>query len=64
MTIGIIGAMQMEIENLKPSIQNATTETISGIPFIKGDVHGVEIVAAVSGVFSFSIKNCFISKPP
>lgn len=50
MRIGIIGAMQMEIENLKPSIQNATTETISGIPFVKGDVHGVEIVAAVSGV--------------
>lgn len=50
MRIGIIGAMQMEIENLKPSIQNAEIETLSGIQFIKGDVHGVEIVAAVSGV--------------
>ncbi|MBQ7148579.1 MAG: 5'-methylthioadenosine/adenosylhomocysteine nucleosidase [Pseudobutyrivibrio sp.] len=50
MTIGIIGAMQMEIENLKPSIQNPVMDDISGIPFIKGKIDGVDIVAAVSGV--------------
>ncbi len=50
MKLGIIGAMQMEIENLKPSIKNAKTETISGIEFIKGKIDGVDVVAAVSGI--------------
>ena len=50
MTIGIIGAMQVEIENLKPSITNASTETISGVEFIKGDIGGIPVVAAVSGI--------------
>ena len=50
MTLGIIGAMQMEIENLKPSIKNATFETISGATFMKGQIDGIDVVAAVSGV--------------
>jgi len=50
MTLGIIGAMQMEIENLKPSIENATTETISGVNFIRGQIDGIDVVAAVSGI--------------
>lgn len=50
MTLGIIGAMQMEMENLKPFIKNPVKETISGIPFIKGEIGGTEVVAAVSGV--------------
>ena len=50
MKIGIIGAMQIEIENLKPSIKNQTTETISGVTFICGEIEGVPVVAAVSGI--------------
>ncbi|CBK73410.1 5'-methylthioadenosine/S-adenosylhomocysteine nucleosidase [Butyrivibrio fibrisolvens 16/4] len=50
MTLGIIGAMQMEIENLKPSIKNPVLETISGATFIKGQINGIDVVAAVSGV--------------
>ncbi len=50
MTLGIIGAMQMEIENLKPSIKNPVLETISGATFIKGQIDGIDVVAAVSGV--------------
>lgn len=50
MTLGIIGAMQMEIENLKPSIKNPTLETISGATFIKGQINGIDVVAAVSGI--------------
>ena len=46
MTLGIIGAMQMEIENLKPSIKNQKVEVISGIEFITGKVDGVSVVAA------------------
>lgn len=50
MKLGIIGAMQIEIENLKPSIKNQKTSTISGVNFIEGEVNGVPVVAAVSGI--------------
>ncbi len=50
MKIGIIGAMQIEIENLKPSIANQQVETISGATFITGQIDGVDVVAAVSGI--------------
>ena len=50
MRLGIIGAMQMEIENLQPSIKDSVKETISGISFVKGEIDGIEVVAAVSGV--------------
>lgn len=50
MKLGIIGAMQIEIENLKPSIKNQKTSIISGVNFIEGEVNGVPVVAAVSGI--------------
>lgn len=50
MKLGIIGAMQIEIENLKPSIKNPVLETISGVTFISGQIDGIDVVAAVSGV--------------
>ena len=50
MKLGIIGAMQIEIENLKPSIKNQKTSTISGVNFIEGEISGVPVVAAVSGI--------------
>ena len=50
MKLGIIGAMQIEIENLKPSIKGAKVEVISGIEFISGKIDGIEVVAAVSGI--------------
>lgn len=50
MRIGIIGAMQMEIDNLEESMENITTETISGVRYVSGTVAGKEVVAAVCGV--------------
>ena len=50
MKLGIIGAMQIEIENLKASITNQATETISGVTFTTGQINGVDVVAAVSGI--------------
>lgn len=50
MTIGIIGAMQMEVDQLKDALENQSTETISGIHFVKGTIADVNIVAAVCGV--------------
>ncbi len=50
MKIGVIGAMQKEVDNLKTQIENPHSEVISGVTFVSGMVKGVEMVAAVSGV--------------
>lgn len=50
MRIGVIGAMQIEIDNLKKSLENSTTEEISSVQFVKGNIGEIEVVAAVSGV--------------
>jgi len=50
MTIGIIGAMQMEVDNLKEALENQSTTTVSGIHFVSGNIGEVEVVAAVCGV--------------
>ena len=50
MTIGVIGAMQMEIDNLKESLQDSKTEEYSGVEFVCGKLEGKNIVAAKCGV--------------
>lgn len=50
MKIGIIGAMQMEVDNLKEELQNQSIETISGIDYVSGQIGDVDVVAAVCGV--------------
>ena len=50
MRIGVIGAMQMEIDNLKESKENIKTEIISGVTFVSGTIGDKEVVAAVSGI--------------
>lgn len=48
--IGIIGAMQVEIDGLKAMLQAPETTTISGIDFVTGRLHGHDVVLAVCGV--------------
>ena len=50
MIIGVIGAMQIEIDNLKKTLKNPSYESISGVEFVKGNIGDTEVVAAVSGV--------------
>jgi adenosylhomocysteine nucleosidase len=50
MTIGIIGAMQMEVDNLKEAMENQSTVTVSGVNFVCGTIGEVDVVAAVCGV--------------
>lgn len=50
MTIGIIAAMTLEMEALQRSMENTTSETISGINFVKGTIEGRNVVAAVCGI--------------
>lgn len=50
MTIGIIGAMQMEMDELKAVMTETSTESISGVDYVKGKIGDKDIVAAVSGI--------------
>ena len=48
--IGIIGAMQVEIEGLKAQLTGAESQRISGIEFISGTLGDVPVVLAVCGI--------------
>lgn len=50
MTIGVIGAMQMEVDNLKSEMTNTQTYIYSGVEFVKGLINDQEIVAAKCGI--------------
>lgn len=50
MKLGIIGAMQMEVDNLKEALENQSVEVVSGISFVSGTIGEVEVVAAVCGI--------------
>lgn len=56
--IGIIGAMDIEVDLLKESMENARSETVSGICFVKGMLFGKEAVVARCGVGKVNAAVC------
>ena len=48
--IGIIGAMEVEVKNLKAKIENKKTEFLSGIEFVSGKLSGKDVVIAQCGI--------------
>jgi len=50
MTIGIIAAMQMELDGLAAEMTDPETETVSGVTFVRGTMQGKTVVAAVCGI--------------
>lgn len=48
--IGIIAAMNVEMESLRSFMTDTTTETISGITFVSGTLEGKQVVTAVCGI--------------
>ena len=50
MKVGIIGAMQMEVDNLKDVMENQSVVSVSGVNYVCGNIGEVEVVAAVCGV--------------
>lgn len=48
--IGIIGAMQIEVDNLLIKIKNKVEITISGIRYTKGTINNKEVVVAKCGI--------------
>lgn len=50
MIIGLIGAMEEEIRELKKSITEQEVSTQFGVEFIKGNLEGKEVVLVLSGI--------------
>lgn len=48
--IGIIGAMEIEVERIKSLLNDTKTETISGVTFVSGTYQGKKAVVAKCGV--------------
>lgn len=48
--IGIIGAMDIEIEHIVSQMTHKETEVISGVTYTKGEINKNEVVAAVCGI--------------
>ena len=48
--IGIIGAMQTEVDLLISKIEDAKTKTVSGIDFVSGKISNREVVVAKCGI--------------
>ena len=48
--IGIIGAMQVEVEHIKAVMTDVETETISGLEFCRGKISGKDAVVAKCGI--------------
>lgn len=48
--IGIIGAMDIEVENIKAFLTDVSTETVSGVNFVRGKFNEKDVVVAKCGV--------------
>ena len=55
---GIIGAMHVEVETIKSLMENKTAEKIGGVEFVKGTLHGKDIVIAVCGIGKVAAAMC------
>ncbi|MFK8301481.1 5'-methylthioadenosine/adenosylhomocysteine nucleosidase [Capnocytophaga stomatis] len=50
MKIGIIGAMELEINTLKKELNDIKTTAIGSFAFHEGKIHGVSVVVLLSGI--------------
>ncbi len=58
MTIGIIGAMHVEVAALKAQIENLEVTKQAGIEFFKGTLRGKEVVVAQCGIGKVNAAIC------
>ena len=58
MRIGIIGAMEEEVELLKGSLEGSTTTTVAGMDFCAGTLGGTEVVVVRSGIGKVNAGIC------
>ena len=57
-TIGIIGAMEEEIENIKPYIDIISTKNIVGLDFYMGKMSGNNVILVRSGIGKVNAAIC------
>ncbi len=58
MLIGIIGAMEVEVQALKDLMDNAELKEISSVVFYRGKINGIDTVVAVAGVGKVNAAVC------
>lgn len=58
MIIGIIGAMEIEVAELKDTMKNITQKEISGIIYYKGEIYEKEVIVAKCGVGKVNAAVC------
>ena len=56
--IGIIGAMEMEVETLKEQLSDPVKETVARMEFCEGTLKGVPVVVVRSGVGKVNAAMC------
>ena len=54
--IGIIGAMDEEVEKLKADITDAVTEVHNGLTFVTGQLNGKDVTVVRSGIGAPSVS--------
>lgn len=58
MIVGIIGAMDVEVDSLKNLMSNPCIDQIGSVLYYKGEINGVECVVAVAGVGKVNAAVC------
>ncbi len=58
MLIGIIGAMDIEVQALKELMDEPKIETISTVDYYSGKINGMDVVVAVAGVGKVNAAVC------
>ncbi len=56
--LGIIGAMQIEVETLRSKLQNARETAIAGSTFYEGELEGLDVVIVQCGVGKVNAALC------
>lgn len=56
--IGIIGAMELEVEQLKSKLENATVTTKAKMDFYQGKLNGTDVVIVRSGIGKVNAALC------
>lgn len=56
--IGIIGAMDVEVEGIKLVVENSSERIISGVTFVSGTIEGREVVVAKCGIGKVNAAIC------
>ncbi len=56
--LGIIGAMEVEIANLKARMRDVQTQTVAGMTFYRGILEGKEVILVRSGIGKVNAGLC------